>query len=167
MGLFRLYGRAELSWEEIGKIGLKSAKNFVKGMFCDENGLSLTRTLTTAGTIAGFASTEEGEVKFSGIAPDAQILAMKVFPDADGGAQEGVLINALEDSLRLGADMINLSLGFSLDLRMTNNLLSLSNNGMLYPKVKRDALLIYCIENHKSVYETNECLMEYRLELLD
>jgi hypothetical protein len=50
---------------------------------------------------------------------------------------------------------------------MTNNLLSLSNNGMLYPKVKRDALLIYCIENHKSVYETNECLMEYQLELLD
>ena len=56
MGLFRLYGRAELSWEEIGKIGLKSAKNFVKGMFCDENGLSLTRTLTTAGRIAGFAA---------------------------------------------------------------------------------------------------------------
>ena len=56
MGLFRLYGRAELSWEEIGKIGLKSAKNFVKGMFCDENGFSLTRTLTTASTIAGFAA---------------------------------------------------------------------------------------------------------------
>ena len=56
MGLFRLYGRAELSWEEIGKIGLKSAKNFVKGMFCDENGFSLTRTLTPASTIAGFAA---------------------------------------------------------------------------------------------------------------
>lgn len=63
--------------------------------------------------------------------------------------------------------VIQLSLGLGLDLRMTNNLLSLSNNGMLYPKVKRDALLIYCIENHKSVYETNECLMEYGLELLD
>lgn len=63
--------------------------------------------------------------------------------------------------------VIQLSLGFGLDLRVTNNLLSLSNNGMLYPKVKRDALLIYCIENHKSVYETNECLMEYQLELLD
>lgn len=48
--------RAELSWEEIGKIGLKSAKNFVKGMFCDENGFSLKRTLTTAGTIAAFAA---------------------------------------------------------------------------------------------------------------
>mgnify|MGYP007096099711 CR=1 FL=1 len=52
----KLYGRAELSWEEIGKIGLKSAKNFVKGMFCDENGFSLTRTLTPASTIAGFAA---------------------------------------------------------------------------------------------------------------
>lgn len=48
--------RAELSWGEIGKIGLKSAKNFVKGMFCDENGFSLKRTLTTAGTIAAFAA---------------------------------------------------------------------------------------------------------------
>ena len=38
------------------------------------------------GTIAGFASTEEGEVKFSGVAPDAQVLFMKVFPDAGGGA---------------------------------------------------------------------------------
>lgn len=63
--------------------------------------------------------------------------------------------------------VIQLSLALGLDLRMTNNLLSLSNNGMLYPKVKRDALLIYCIENHKSVYETNECLMEYGIELLD
>lgn len=63
--------------------------------------------------------------------------------------------------------VIQLSLALGLDLHITNNLLSLSNNGMLYPKVKRDALLIYCIENKKSVYETNECLMEYRLELLD
>ncbi|MGG7212652.1 S8 family serine peptidase [Clostridium nigeriense] len=63
------------------------------------------------GTIAGFASTEEGEVKFSGVAPDAQVLFMKVFPDAGGGAAESYIVNALEDSLKLGADMINLSLG--------------------------------------------------------
>lgn len=48
--------RAELSWGEIGKIGLKSAKNFVKGMFCDENGFSLKRTLATVGTVAAFAA---------------------------------------------------------------------------------------------------------------
>ena len=64
-----------------------------------------------SGTIAGFVSTDEGEVKFSGVAPDAQLLAMKVFPDAGGGAMESVIINALEDSLKLGADIVNLSLG--------------------------------------------------------
>lgn len=56
MGLFRSYDRAELSWEEIGKIGLKSAKNFVKGMFCDENCFSFKRTFTTLGTAAAFAA---------------------------------------------------------------------------------------------------------------
>lgn len=64
-----------------------------------------------AGTVAGYAETEEGEVKFSGVAPDAQILAMKVFPDQDGGAEEVSIVMALQDSLVLGADIINLSLG--------------------------------------------------------
>lgn len=62
--------------------------------------------------------------------------------------------------------VIQMSLAMNLDLHLTNNLLSLSNNGMLYPKVKRDALLIYCIENKKSVYETNELLVEYKMEFL-
>ena len=65
-----------------------------------------------AGTIAGYAETEEGEVIFSGVAPDAQLLIMKVFPDtADTGAEEGVILAALEDALLLGADVVNLSLG--------------------------------------------------------
>ena len=65
-----------------------------------------------SGTIAGYAETEEGEVLFSGIAPDAQILAMKVFPDStDSGATESVILNALEDAMLLGADVVNLSLG--------------------------------------------------------
>lgn len=64
-----------------------------------------------SGTVAGYAESEEGEVLFSGVAPDAQILAMKVFPDADGGATEGAIINALEDAALLGADVVNLSLG--------------------------------------------------------
>ena len=65
-----------------------------------------------SGTIAGYAETDEGEVIFSGVAPDAQILAMKVFPDStDSGAGEGVILAALEDALLLGADVVNLSLG--------------------------------------------------------
>ncbi len=64
-----------------------------------------------AGTVAGYAETSEGEVLFSGVAPDAQILAMKVFPDVDGGATEVSILNALEDTATLGADVVNLSLG--------------------------------------------------------
>ena len=56
------YGIIQVVWQ--GRIILgrnwqnrfKKCKNFVKGMFCDENGFSLTRTLTTASTIAGFAA---------------------------------------------------------------------------------------------------------------
>ena len=36
---------------------------------------------------------------------------MKVFPDADGGATEASILNALEDTAVLGADVVNLSLG--------------------------------------------------------
>lgn len=64
-----------------------------------------------SGTIAGYAESGEGEVLFSGVAPDAQILFMKVFSDEASGAAESVIINALEDALLLGADVINLSLG--------------------------------------------------------
>lgn len=64
-----------------------------------------------SGTVAGYAETPEGAVTFTGVAPDAQILMMKVFPDADSGAPESVTINALEDAMALGADVVNLSLG--------------------------------------------------------
>lgn len=64
-----------------------------------------------AGTVGGYVEDEEGKVKFSGVAPDAQLMIMKVFPDADGGAQESDMVAALEDSVKLGADVINLSLG--------------------------------------------------------
>jgi hypothetical protein len=49
-------GRFSLSWGKIGKIALNSAKNFVKGMFCDENGFSVKRTLTTVGVVAGLTA---------------------------------------------------------------------------------------------------------------
>jgi hypothetical protein len=63
--------------------------------------------------------------------------------------------------------VIQLCLALGLDLHLTNNVLALSDNGALYPKVKRDAMLIYCIEHHKTVYETNELLMEYELDILE
>lgn len=49
--------------------------------------------------------------RVEGIAPNAQLLAMKVFSDK-GGAGDSEIIAAIEDSVKLGADVINMSLGF-------------------------------------------------------
>ena len=51
-------------------------------------------------------------VKMQGVAPDAQILTMKVF-GKNGGAYESDYMAAIEDALVLGCDAINLSLGSS------------------------------------------------------
>lgn len=64
-----------------------------------------------SGTIAGYSATDDGEVTFSGVAPDAQILMMKVFDDNGFGGSESSFINALEDAMLLGADVINMSYG--------------------------------------------------------
>lgn len=53
---------------------------------------------------------EEYETATLGIAPEAQLLSMNVF-DSSGGARMDWILAALEDSVLLGADCINLSLG--------------------------------------------------------
>ena len=64
-----------------------------------------------SGTIAGYAKNDEGQVLFSGVAPDAQLMMMKVFSDVGGGATDSSILKALEDTMVLGADIVNLSLG--------------------------------------------------------
>lgn len=64
-----------------------------------------------AGTVAGYAKTPEGAVEHSGIAPDAQLMILKVFNDQGSMTDEYMLVNAIEDAVFLGADVINLSLG--------------------------------------------------------
>ncbi|MBE5906168.1 MAG: hypothetical protein E7277_05135, partial [Lachnospiraceae bacterium] len=59
-----------------------------------------------AGTVA--ANCE----KIKGVAPNAQLIGMKVFPDA-GGAMDSDIMKALEDCVRLDLDSINMSLGSS------------------------------------------------------
>ncbi len=49
-------------------------------------------------------------VKTQGIAPDAQLLVMKVF-GKNGGANDSDYMAAIEDAIILGADSVNLSLG--------------------------------------------------------
>lgn len=68
-----------------------------------------------AGIAAANASDEDLAKKagIRGVAPEAQLLAMKVFSNNDGmdGAYEDAIILAIEDSVKMGADIINMSLG--------------------------------------------------------
>lgn len=60
-----------------------------------------------AGIVAGVSD------KITGVAKEAQLMIFKVFPDEDEDANMSDIIAALEDSVRLGVDVINMSLGAS------------------------------------------------------
>ena len=60
-----------------------------------------------AGTIAG----DPADGTISGIAPQAQLVVMKVFGDNFTGAAEDDILAALEDCVKLGVDAVNLSVG--------------------------------------------------------
>lgn len=59
--------------------------------------------------VSGIIGGESDQIK--GIAPNTQFAWMKVFSDNDGGGDSGDIVSALEDSVILGVDAINLSLG--------------------------------------------------------
>ncbi|WRS29947.1 S8 family serine peptidase [Actinomycetaceae bacterium MB13-C1-2] len=71
--------------------------------------------------VAGIAAANGGEGasiesngRVNGMAPEAQLLAMKVFsnaPERRNQAFESDIVAAIEDSVRYGADVINMSLG--------------------------------------------------------
>ncbi|MBR0385259.1 MAG: S8 family serine peptidase, partial [Erysipelotrichaceae bacterium] len=67
-----------------------------------------------AGTVAGYALEDNGEdtvVKFSGVAPQAQLAIFKVFADDRDGASDAWILKALEDVVIVQPDVINMSLG--------------------------------------------------------
>lgn len=63
-------------------------------------------------------------------------------------------------------NICKIALALQLDIKTTNHLLSLSNNGELYPKIKRDYVILYALEHHYSVVETNIELAKLNLSLL-
>ena len=58
--------------------------------------------------VSGIAAANAGRI--CGVAPDAQLLLMKVFDDNDS-AWEDAILAALEDAVLLGADCVNMSFG--------------------------------------------------------
>ena len=86
-----------------------------------------------AGIIGGLDESKD----HIGIAPDTQLVLMKVFPDVGQGAEQEDILAALEDAVLLGVDAINMSLGSScgfareVDEELTNE---------VYDKVKESGI---------------------------
>lgn len=64
--------------------------------------------------------------RIDGAAPNAQLLAMKVFSNSGGGAADSDVVAAIEDSVKLDADVINMSLGSQNGLKSTSDASSLA-----------------------------------------
>ncbi|HFU4464683.1 TPA: S8 family serine peptidase [Streptococcus suis] len=81
------------------------------------NEVKESKEATHGGHVAGIAAgnpSQEDSIgqKIVGVAPEAQLMFMRVFSDNFGsGTQPFLYIRAIEDAVKLGADVINLSLG--------------------------------------------------------
>jgi hypothetical protein len=62
--------------------------------------------------------------------------------------------------------VIQLAFGFALDLDGAQRLLQVAQKSPLYPKIKRDAAIIFCINHHKDIWETQSVLDSLGLTLL-
>ncbi len=62
--------------------------------------------------------------------------------------------------------VIQLAFGFGFDLEDTQRLLKIGQYSLLYPRIKRDAVLIFCINRKRSIIETQALLHELGLKLL-
>ncbi|WP_262315972.1 S8 family serine peptidase [Lacticaseibacillus parakribbianus] len=82
-----------------------------------DNGTGAMHGMHVAGIAAadGTAASadEEEDIDYvRGVAPQAQLLNMKIFSNSNGGGDwDEVIIQAIEDSVKLGADVINMSIG--------------------------------------------------------
>lgn len=63
--------------------------------------------------------------------------------------------------------IIQIALALQLTENETNHLLNAGNAGRLYVKNKRDSIIIFCLNNNKSVMECNDYLDDYSLSILD
>ena len=62
--------------------------------------------------------------------------------------------------------VIQLAIGLTLDVDGTQKLLQIAQKSPLYPKIKRDAAILYCINSQKDILETQSVLHNLGLTLL-
>lgn len=113
------YGKSDVA--ELLKQGLSCGVSQADGVYISEkipfgydyaNGdsnpeaVGQSHGVHVAGTVAG----NNGE-DFFGVAPNAQLMIMKIFADNSGSASDDIILAGLDDAVKLGADSINMSLG--------------------------------------------------------
>ncbi len=89
--------------------------------------------------VAGIVGANSGGV-VEGVAPDAQLLIMKVFGDSTGGAYDDDILAALDDSVKLGADSINMSLGSTAGFSES----AYKSMREVYNRVRDSGIALYC-----------------------
>lgn len=62
--------------------------------------------------------------------------------------------------------VIQLAFGFGLDVNGTQQLLKIAQKNLLYPRIKRDAAVLYCLSHHKNISETQNMLHDLQLTIL-
>lgn len=62
--------------------------------------------------------------------------------------------------------VIQLAFGFGLDVDGTQKLLKIAEKNPLYPRIKRDAAILYCINHHIGIVEAQSMLDDLGLTLL-
>jgi len=62
--------------------------------------------------------------------------------------------------------VIQIAFGFGLDVEETQRLLRAARKSMLYPRLKRDAAIIYCLQKRKDLAYVQQVLTQYGLTAL-
>ncbi|MDR3191344.1 MAG: S8 family serine peptidase [Lactobacillaceae bacterium] len=88
------------------------------------------------GTAANGGQPIDGITHVDGVAPEAQIMMMKVGSNLDGHLSTDAIIEGMEDAVKLGADVINMSLGadrsvYAADDAEINAVEQAANSGVL------------------------------------
>lgn len=63
--------------------------------------------------------------------------------------------------------ILMLAFGMKLTLDETRKLLKIAELSDLYVRIPRDSVIIFCIQNGKTLIETNEMLDDYALKILE
>ena len=88
--------------------------------------------------VAGIVGANRGQV--TGVAPDAQLMILKIFGDDGSGAYDSDILAALDDAVMLGVDAINMSLGMTAGFSQAAE----AKMQQVYQRVKNAGISLMC-----------------------